>query len=115
MSRPVPFAFFPYFGMVENRPCTTRTICFWLFKLLMHKLGMFEILSRCFLESFNLQEEKTRHFIQAIRKRQPFCFMAKSAITYLRTVRKEIYNTSEEEIAHVSVSLPCLAWQSLEL
>ena len=30
-------------------------------------------------------------------------------------VRKEIYNTSEEETAHVSVSLPCLAWQSLEL
>ena len=66
MSRPAPFAFFPYFGMVENQPCTTRTICFGLFKLLMHKLGMFEMLSRCFLESFHLQEVKTRHFIQAI-------------------------------------------------
>ena len=29
----------------------------------MHKIGMFEILSRCFLQSFHFQEEKTRHFI----------------------------------------------------
>ena len=30
-------------------------------------------------------------------------------------VKKEVCNTSEEETAHVSVSLPCLALQSLEL
>ena len=28
----------------------------------MHKIRMFEILSRCFLQSFHFQEEKTRHF-----------------------------------------------------
>ena len=59
MSRPAPFAFFAYFSMVKNRPCTARAICFYFFKLHMHKIRMFEILSRCFLESFHFQEKKT--------------------------------------------------------
>ena len=47
-------------------------------------MQMFIILSRLFLESLRMYEEKTKRFIRGIRKRQPFCFLAKSAITYLR-------------------------------
>ena len=49
----------------------------------MHKLGMFDILSKCFLESFHLQEEKTRHFYKPLESGSHFVFLAKSAITYL--------------------------------